>query len=226
VLRLLDRAPGGQPPFDVVLMDGQMPVMDGYQATREIRRRERATGKHLRIIAVTANAMKDDRDRCLAAGMDDYVSKPIDADQLLELLESASPAAGVDQAPAAAAANAAAVPATLEAFALDAALKRARGKRALLRQLVQLLLQDLPDTLAALESALAADDARLLERTAHRLRGAAFTVCAEPLAAAAAGLELAARDADLGRMREAVAELQARAAELAAELNAFMENDQ
>jgi PAS domain S-box-containing protein len=222
VLRLLERTPGGQPPFDVVLMDGQMPVMDGYQATREIRRRERGTGKHLRIIAVTANAMKDDRDRCLAAGMDDYVSKPVDADELLERLESASPASGAGRVPAA---PATAAPATREAFALDAALQRARGKRTLLRQLVQLLLQDLPETLAALESALAANDARLVGRTAHRLRGAAFTVCAEPLAAAAAGLELAARDADPARMQEGVGELQARAAELAAELNAFMEED-
>ncbi|GGY00644.1 hypothetical protein GCM10007386_34420 [Pseudoduganella dura] len=222
VLRLLDRDPGEHPPFDVVLMDGQMPVMDGYQTTREIRRRERSTGKHLRIIAVTANAMTDDRDRCLAAGMDDYVSKPVDADQLLERLEAASPAGGVEQAPQA---LPVATPATLRTFAQDAALQRTRGKRTLLRQLVELLLRDLPDTLAALESALAADDARLVERTAHRLRGAAFTVCAEALAAAAGGLELAARNADLARMQEGVGALQARAAELATELNVFMEND-
>jgi PAS domain S-box-containing protein len=221
VLRLLERAPGEHPPFDVVLMDGQMPAMDGYQATREIRRRERSTGKHLRIIAVTANAMKDDRDKCMAAGMDDYVTKPIDADQLLERLESTSPAhGGAAQAPAAAAA-----PAAARAFAVDAALQRTRGKRTLLRQLVQLLLQDLPDTLAGLESALSANDAHLVERAAHRLRGAAFTVCAEPLAAAAAGLELAARNADLAGMQEGVGALRARAAELATELEAFMEND-
>jgi CheY-like chemotaxis protein len=223
VLRLLERAPGEHPPFDVVLMDGQMPAMDGYQTTREIRRRERSTGQHLRIIAVTANAMKDDRDKCLAAGMDDYVTKPIDADQLLELLESASPAparGGVAQAAAAAPA-----PATVKAFAVDAALQRTRGKRTLLRQLVQLLLQDLPQALAELESALAADDARQIERTAHRLRGAAFTVCAEPLAAAAGELELAARNAESARMQEGVAQLQARAAELTTELKAFMEND-
>jgi PAS domain S-box-containing protein len=223
VLRLLERTPGEHPPFDVVLMDGQMPAMDGYQATREIRRRERATGERLRIIAVTANAMKDDREKCIAAGMDDYVSKPIDADQLLERLESVSTARnGLAQLAAPAAAPA---PAPLQAFAVDAALQRTRGKRTLLRQLVQLLLQDLPDTLAGLESALSANDARLVERTAHRLRGAAFTVCAEPLAAAAAELELAARNAEFVRMQEGSGELRARAAELVTELEAFMEND-
>jgi HPt (histidine-containing phosphotransfer) domain-containing protein len=161
----------------------------------------------------------------MAAGMDDYVTKPIDADQLLERLESVLPArAGVVQAPAAAAA---AAPATVAvtAFAVEAALQRARGKRTLLRQLVQLLLQDLPGTLAELASALSANDARQVERTAHRLRGAAFTVCAEPLAAAAGDLELAARNADAARMQEGAGELQARAAELVTELEAFMEND-
>jgi PAS domain S-box-containing protein len=225
VLRLLERAPGEHPPFDVVLMDGQMPGMDGYQATREIRRRELSTGQHLRIIAVTANAMKDDRDKCMAAGMDDYVTKPIDADELLERLESAAPVSapapvGARQDPAPVAA-----PATVKAFAVEAALQRTRGKRTLLRQLVQLLLQDLPQALAELESALAANDARLVERTAHRLRGAAFTVCAEPLAAAANELELAARNAEFASMHDRVGELQARAAELATELKAFMEND-
>jgi CheY-like chemotaxis protein len=83
VLQMLD-----QQSFDVILMDGQMPQMDGYQAAREIRRREAAAGGHVRIIALTAHAMKEDRQRCIAAGMDDYIAKPIDPERLLARVEA------------------------------------------------------------------------------------------------------------------------------------------
>jgi PAS domain S-box-containing protein len=222
VLQLLERE--GAQPFDVVLMDGQMPEMDGYQATVEIRRRERATGQHLRIIAVTANAMKDDREKCIAAGMDDYITKPIDPGQLLERLETVSLA--VRRPPAVALPAPSPVPAAARAFDLEAGLKRTRGKRALMKQLAELFLQDLPAVLAQLQGAIAAGDARAVERSAHRLRGAAFTVSAEPLAAAAHGLELMGRNGQLAGVHGAAGELQQRAAELATELEAFMENDE
>ena len=73
--------------FDVVLMDVQMPEMDGFEATTALREKEKATGRHLPIVAVTAYAMQSDRERCLAAGMDGYLSKPIDAEELFATIE-------------------------------------------------------------------------------------------------------------------------------------------
>ena len=77
---------GGQAGFDLVLMDVQMPEMDGFEATGRIREKEKGTGRHIPIIAMTAHAMKGDRERCLEAGMDGYVSKPIQATELAQAI--------------------------------------------------------------------------------------------------------------------------------------------
>jgi two-component system, sensor histidine kinase and response regulator len=74
--------------FDLILMDGQMPEMDGFEATELIRRQEKISGRHIPIIALTAHALKGDEERCLSAGMDSYVTKPIQAEQLFHAIES------------------------------------------------------------------------------------------------------------------------------------------
>jgi two-component system, OmpR family, response regulator len=79
--------------YDIILMDVQMPVMDGFKATRMIREKEICRGGHTTIIAVTAYAMTTDREKCLGAGMDDYLSKPLDFDQLFSLVHTYSPGA-------------------------------------------------------------------------------------------------------------------------------------
>ena len=79
--------------FDAVLMDMQMPVMDGLEATKEIRAKEQELGRHITIIAMTANAMTGDRERCLEAGMDEYIPKPVDVMKLVEVLEKINPQA-------------------------------------------------------------------------------------------------------------------------------------
>ncbi len=75
-----------QQSFDAILMDMMMPEMDGLEAAMAIREREKTTGTHIPIIAITANAMMGDRDKCLAAGMDEYISKPVDVTKLYEVL--------------------------------------------------------------------------------------------------------------------------------------------
>ncbi len=216
VLRMLEHTA-----FDAILMDGQMPEMDGYQATAEIRRRERATGKHLRIIAVTAHAMDSDRELCLAAGMDDYISKPIDQEELLLCLEAPQPDDLV-RPPADLAATVLDTADAVKLFDRESALQRARGKPALLRQLVALFLGELPSALENIRAAATAHDGKQLERGAHRLKGAVLVLGAGPATLAAARLEEAGRGSDFSGIDAALRRLETDMAELAAELDAFM----
>ncbi|MCC7495480.1 MAG: response regulator [Fimbriimonadaceae bacterium] len=170
--------------WDLVLMDCQMPDLDGFEATAAIRASEQ--GRRLPIIALTANAMAGDRERCLAAGMDDYLSKPMKSDDLARMLQQWAP--GGQAAPAPPAPPARELP-VLDLDTLAANL----GDREAAIEVVELFLSELSGELAAARQALAAGDHHVLAQRAHSLKGAAANVAAPALAELARQLEQAAR---------------------------------
>jgi len=163
--------------FDVVLMDVQMPEMDGFEATAAIRQAEQLNGKHMPIVAMTAHAMKGDRERCLAAGMDAYVSKPIQFEELLEVTESFSDSitASASQAD--------------KAWDRDVALARVGGDEVLLADLARIFCEQSPRLLAAVQQAIAKKDVVGLKRASHSLRSAIATFSAHEATNIAAKLE-------------------------------------
>jgi CheY-like chemotaxis protein len=164
--------------FDIVLMDVQMPEIGGIEATQAIRIREQETGRHLRIVAMTAHAMNGDRERCLAAGMDGYLSKPVDQKMLFAVVEQEYTAA--DQPAAAASA---------EPLVRKDMLERLGGDEHLFSQVIGLFLEDCPKRLAAIKAAVDAKDAELIRTTAHTLKGTAGNLSEGGLFEAAATLE-------------------------------------
>jgi CheY-like chemotaxis protein len=216
--------------FDVVLMDIHMPVMDGLTAARRIRDAELATGVHVPIVAMTAGATTEDRERCFAAGMDDYVTKPFRADELFRAVEltlhtptgretapvtvlaadAAEESASVEPGPggpplteAGAGAGSAAQAREFE-NSLDwaGALKKLDGDEELLCELAEIFLDQSPALIAAIEAAITSGDAGELRRAAHTLKGSTHVIGGRALAAAALRLESMGRE---GRLNEAAA---------------------
>jgi len=180
--------------FDVVLMDVQMPVMGGFEATRLIRQLEASSGRRTPIIAVTAHAMKGDREDCFAAGMDGFAPKPIQSAKLLEMLDrlgSESIAAVI--VPAEIADNT--DPAILDEVGL---MKLVSGNQALAGELAGLFLEDLEPRVTEITAAVNGRDAERLRMGAHALAGSAGTLKAGVVAAAAGMLETIARSGELG----------------------------
>lgn len=167
--------------FDVVLMDVQMPELGGLEATATIRERERESGGHTRIVAMTAHAMTGDRERCLAAGMDEYLSKPIDPAALYAMLEHRTAVSRPFTVPDRS-------PSTLTVDH-DLVMKRLGGDLQLRTAVVRAFLEDCPVRLAAIRAAIDSHDAERIRTTAHALKGAAGNMSAQGLFEAAATLE-------------------------------------
>ncbi|MFN0075017.1 MAG: PAS domain-containing protein [Prosthecobacter sp.] len=160
-------------PFDIILMDVQMPGMNGFEATAAIRAIEHHSGEHVRIIAMTANAMKGDRDECLAAGMDDYIAKPLRSAELFQIVEKISrrPSAPEPDQPFTRA-EPAASRSPVESAAYDLAeFRDSVGDAKLMRKLIAIFSEDSQKYLKKAEKALAAGKAKPLYEAAHSLKG-------------------------------------------------------
>ncbi|MBF0481022.1 MAG: response regulator [Desulfovibrionaceae bacterium] len=227
----VDKLSGGQPPYDAVLMDVQMPVMDGYEATRVIRM---VLGlRDLPVIAMTAHAMAGDARKCLDAGMNDHVPKPVDADQMYRVLAKwfktaapapdkagplgDSPAAGTRRADS----QATGLEAALALLDVAGALARLRGNRALYQRLLHDFMGDFADFPERFRALDAKGDAPAATALAHTLAGLAGTLGARTLAMAAAALESAARKNESGRTSGPLGEIERELGELAAALRAL-----
>jgi signal transduction histidine kinase/CheY-like chemotaxis protein len=176
--------------FDLVLMDLQMPVMGGLEATAAIRQRELTSGTRTRIVAMTAHAMSGDRERCLAAGMDDYLSKPIDPPMLFAAVEfgshqpaDAPSAAGPEHAPFVG------PEITGEIMDFPSFRNRLGEDESLMSEVAVIFIEDCPARLAAIKSAVDALDAEAVRAAAHALKGAAGNLSADRLFQAAKTLE-------------------------------------
>jgi two-component system sensor histidine kinase/response regulator len=215
--------------FDVVLMDVQMPELDGFEATAAIRAREKQTGEHLPIIAMTAHAIKGDRERCLEAGMDDYVSKPIQVTALYKALARIMPrdaGESTDVAPVAVVAadadNSGASPLLAEeTIDWEAAISGLGGDESLLREVIAVFLDECPKLLKELRAAVEGQDAARARLVAHTLKGSIMLFGADEIVAAAHKLESWGQERDLVSLRAALPEFEARLNGLARSLGKF-----
>ena len=197
--------------YDLVFMDVQMPEMDGLTATRKIREGEKQTGRHIPIIAMTAHAMKGDQERCLDAGMDGYLTKPVSSPQIAQAIarvlgseQPSTPELQVQEKPM--------------GWDRAAALARVDGDEALLAELVQVFLEELPEQLNSLQQGLAAADFEVIERTAHTLKGELIYLGLTEEVEQAKALEAHGREHDIDAARKFFPEFKAQLLNIAASM--------
>lgn len=194
--------------YDLILMDCQMPEMDGYESTRAIRAAEQPGGVRVPIIAMTANAMQGDKERCLEAGMDDYLAKPIAIETLREKLAHwlKAPGAGAQEQADKVCESAGVV----DGKAMDRLRElQQEGEPDIVAEMIGIYLNDTPVLLKSAREALAANDAKTLRRAAHSLKSTSANVGATRLSALCWELEESARLGDLQNAPAAVTEINA-----------------
>ena len=189
--------------FDVVLMDVQMPEMDGFEATKMIRARERDTGEHVPIVAMTAHAMKGDRERCLEVGMDGYISKPLNPAELFEAVEGL-----VNVAESVRPEGPHMPDGTSPAFDPSAAINTVGGDVGLLREIIDVFFDEYPRWLTEIRDSVAREDAAVVRRVAHTLKGAVSTFGPTRASDLAQKLESMGHDQDLAGAGEVMLQLE------------------
>jgi PAS domain S-box-containing protein len=188
--------------FDMVFMDVQMPEMDGFQATGAIREKETGSDKRTPIVAMTAHALKGDEEQCLAAGMDDYVAKPIRVLQLTEVIDRLiGRVGGEENGPA---------PSGPRQGMIDenALMERVGGDKELLMELAHLFLEDAPKLVSEIKSSLDRNDLRALENSAHALKGSMGNFASKASVDPAFRHELMGGSGNLEQADEALADLE------------------
>jgi CheY-like chemotaxis protein len=205
--------------FDLVFMDVQMPEIDGLSATREVRLREKQTGCHIPIVAMTAHAVSGDRERCLESGMDAYISKPVTshgiAKTIAEIFVADSQVQVLPIAPF--------VSASASLWDRHKALERVDGDEPLLRELVQIFLEESPKQLTAMRRAIESANLEAIERTAHSLKGELGYLGLPAAAQKAKDLERMGHERTLQPAAELFSTFQAEVAAVAGDLQRMLE---
>ena len=210
--------------FDLILMDIQMPEMDGFQATAAIRELERTGAPRIPIVAMTAHAMKGDRERCLDAGMDGYISKPVQTMILYETIEAiATPRIGENSQPDSSSREVSApakiiTPSPGVTVNLDEVMDRLGGNWGLLQSIVGLFEEDCPVQMARIREAIKGHDATALASAAHTLKGSLLVLAAKRASTVALELEQMGREARLEGAVELLPFLESEVTAVSAEL--------